>query len=94
MKRSFLKDVFEDGPKAKIFIIDLIQENPDLWKEVIPEEWLDPSCSDSKQVHTRDGRTTKTNYWETAWGQLFSKWRHFLLILGKKTFSNTFLIKI
>jgi len=28
MKRSFLKDFFEDGPKAKIFIIDLIQENP------------------------------------------------------------------
>ena len=26
MERSCIKDVFDDGPKAKIFIIDLIRE--------------------------------------------------------------------
>lgn len=59
MKRSWIKDIFEDGPKAKIFIKDFIQENPDLWDELIPEEWLDVPVSEPKQIHRRDGRTTK-----------------------------------
>ena len=66
MKRSFLKDIFEDGFNPKKFIRDLIYENPTAF---LPEEILSPEL-ELTPILRRENREIKRNYWETPWGRL------------------------